>query len=212
MTAPRITFHVRPAGKSPTDAQFFIDTFDSTLPYLASIGSQGMWGLEPFSKREGFTQETTEQVEQSQGLRPTPDGKVLKVLICEAELPDEDEHNGLPETAYIRTEMDARDSEKKGRRQFLSVGAAMVREDWVPSYVEKQEHLGLGKQNPPATAHNRENDFVYLEVMVTDCRLGEYRRGAGAALLRGVKEYARSRGKQTIYVDAWAGNDGKLSM
>lgn len=211
MTALHITFHVRPAGKSPTDAQFFIDAFDSTLPYLASIGSEEMWGLEPFSKREGFAQETTEQVEQSQGLRPTPDGKVLKVLICEAELPGGDYYGGLSDVAYIRTEMDARDSEKNGMRHFLSVGAAIIREDWIPSYIEKEEHLGLGRRKPPATAHNHENGFVYLEVMVTDCRLGEYRRGAGAALLHGVREYAQSKGMQTIYVDAWAGNDGKLS-
>jgi len=205
------TFHVRPAGKSPTDAQFFIDAFDSTLPYLASIGSEGMWGLEPFSKREGFAQETTEQVEQSQGLRPTPDGKVLKVLICEAELPDKDHQDDLPEMAYLRTETDSQGSGENRSRQFLSVGAAMVREDWVPSYIEKQEHLGFGKRDAAATTHNARAGFVYLEVMVTDCRPGEYRHGAGAALLRGIKEYVALRGKDTIYVDAWAGNGEKLS-
>ncbi|KAH7035652.1 uncharacterized protein B0I36DRAFT_95157 [Microdochium trichocladiopsis] len=226
MTPP--TFHIRPAGLSPADGEFIVDAFDSTLPYLASIGSEEMWGMQPFSEREGFTQETTEQVEQSRGLRPTPDGEVLRILICEAELPSsptaaaaEAEQDGpadaaaaaqlsLPEGVHVRVT-------EGGDRRFLSVGAAMLREDWVSSYLENQPHLGLGKDGPlrggggGRSAAAAAGGFVYLEVMVTDCRVGAYRRGAGAALLRGVRDYAAAHGKRTVYVDAWAGNGGKLA-
>jgi hypothetical protein len=40
---------------------------------------------------------------------------------------------------------------------------------------------------------------------VTDSRVGSLRRGAGAALVRGIRDYGRSRQKKALWVDSWAG-------
>ncbi|KAH8889621.1 acetyltransferase [Thozetella sp. PMI_491] len=193
--APPI-FHVREIGLSPADSPFFLNVFDSTLPYLASIGSGDMWGLQPFSERGNFTEETLEQIEQSRGLRPTPTGEVLRILIAETELAAEGEP--LPEGAHVRTD---------GDKRFILTGALMLRENWVPSYVKRQEHLGLGAES----SITESTDFVYIEVMIADFRASKYRQGAGAALLLGAKDYAIANGKKIIFVDSWNGNGGKLT-
>jgi len=46
--------------------------------------------------------------------------------------------------------------------------------------------------------------------MVTGSRIGSLRRGAGAALIHGIRDYGRSKQKSTLYVDGWAGNEKKL--
>jgi GNAT superfamily N-acetyltransferase len=48
---------VRPASLDGDDAEFILAAWDSTLPFLASIGAGEMWGNQPFSQREGQRQE-----------------------------------------------------------------------------------------------------------------------------------------------------------
>jgi GNAT superfamily N-acetyltransferase len=50
-------FHIRPANPESDDADFILAAWDSTLPFLASIGAGEMWGSQPFSQREGQGQE-----------------------------------------------------------------------------------------------------------------------------------------------------------
>lgn len=50
-------FHVRPASLDSDDVEFILAAWDSTLPFLASIGAGEMWD-QPFSEREGQRQET----------------------------------------------------------------------------------------------------------------------------------------------------------
>jgi hypothetical protein len=50
-------FHIRPANSYSDDTDFILAAWDSTLPYLASIGAGEMWGNQPFSQREGQGQE-----------------------------------------------------------------------------------------------------------------------------------------------------------
>jgi hypothetical protein len=192
---PASKIRLREANK-PDDTQFIIDAFDSTIPYLASIGSGEMT---PFSQREGFNTETIEQVEQSQNLRPTETEGIIRLIIAEAELMV----GNLPPQSglHIRIENDG--------SRWLAVGAVMIREDWFPSHIVKQDHLHLPKRGPERSS-DRTCGYVYVEVLVTDCRAKEYRRGVGSTLLRGVKDYTISRDKRAIYVDAWAGNGGKL--
>ena len=56
------TFHIRDAETSLDDGKFIVDAFDSTLPYLTTIGSGEQWGSVPFSERTGFVQETLDSV------------------------------------------------------------------------------------------------------------------------------------------------------
>jgi hypothetical protein len=52
-----------------TDTAFVISSsFDSALPYLASIGSKGQWGTEPFSERKWFRDEISGFVEGDRDL------------------------------------------------------------------------------------------------------------------------------------------------
>jgi GNAT superfamily N-acetyltransferase len=50
-------FHIRYAKPESDDAEFILAAWDSTLPFLASIGAGEMWGFQPFSQREGQSQE-----------------------------------------------------------------------------------------------------------------------------------------------------------
>jgi hypothetical protein len=49
--------HISIREATPADTEFIIASFDAALPYLASIGSEGQWGTEPFSERKWFRDE-----------------------------------------------------------------------------------------------------------------------------------------------------------
>jgi hypothetical protein len=50
-------FHICLATPNSDDTDFILATWDSTLPFLSSIGADEMWGNQPFSQREGQRQE-----------------------------------------------------------------------------------------------------------------------------------------------------------
>ncbi|KAL0935418.1 acetyltransferase [Colletotrichum truncatum] len=187
---------IRDAGVSEDDAAFIVEAFDSTLPHLTAIGSSGMWGLTPFSQKDGFTEETIKDVRDSCTHRLTGEGEALRIFIAEVEVSrsdDETPHAGL----RFRTD-------DNGTR-YLSVGAAFVRENWVPGHLEAQFHV----DGIRAELEGRE-DFVFLDVLVTDYRAGELRKGAGEVLMKKAGEFGVERGKKVLYLDAWSGNERKL--
>jgi hypothetical protein len=53
-------FRVRIAIPDSDDTDFILTAWDSTLPFLASIGAGEMWGDRPFSQRKGQRQEVTD--------------------------------------------------------------------------------------------------------------------------------------------------------
>jgi len=55
-------FHVRLASSDGDDAEFILAAWDSTLPFLASIGAGEMWGDQPFSQRAGQRQEVIDVI------------------------------------------------------------------------------------------------------------------------------------------------------
>jgi hypothetical protein len=189
-------FLVRDAGAVEGDGPFIISAFDSALPFLDSIGCHEQWGSTPFSHRAGWAEETLQQIRDAEHYRLTGagDGDALRMFIVEREWPAEGAETLDAGQVHSRVAVDG--------RRFLSVGFVFFREDWVPSYIASQRHLHIGD------AERR--SLVYLEVMVTDSRVGGLRRGAGAALIRGVRDYGRSRQKTALYVDGWGGNERKL--
>jgi GNAT superfamily N-acetyltransferase len=62
MTDTYSHFHIRPANPDSDDADFILAAWDSTLPFLASIGAGEMWGDRPFSQREGQRQEVIDTI------------------------------------------------------------------------------------------------------------------------------------------------------
>ncbi|KXS97333.1 hypothetical protein AC578_10714 [Pseudocercospora eumusae] len=68
------TFKTRHATEQ--DVDFILAAFDSTLPYLESIGAGGMWDSKsPFSTRDGFRKNLVESVQER--------SSVVMVLIAE---------------------------------------------------------------------------------------------------------------------------------
>lgn len=191
-------FQVREAESSFSDDKFIIAAFDSSLPYLASIGSQEMWGSTPFSERDGWAAETSQQIQGAETYRLTGQGEALRIFIIEAEvLP-----NANGREVQQGGELDKRVRFEDGKR-FVAVGFAFVREDWVPPYVASQEHL-VGELIGA-------DSCIYIEAMVADYRVSDsLRKGSGAALIQGIKEYGLKTLRRTLFVDGWAGNDKKL--
>lgn len=237
MSTQKTKFHVREADSSLGDDQFILAAFDSAIAYLASIGSHEMWGVTPFTKQDGWTAETLQQINDAETYRLTGKGKdegesegVLRVFIVDAEFPIEVQDNnssssgsgtpgdrfGTDAAAAIDVQQQQQQQPQqrhelpKARKEVLPVGFAFVREDRVPKYIASQDHLGRlgGKSHNDADW----NSCLYVEVMVTDHSVSNsiLRKGAGAALLQGIKEHAQRTQRRALLVDAWAGNDRKL--
>ncbi|KAH0598460.1 hypothetical protein MHUMG1_03758 [Metarhizium humberi] len=164
-------FHIRPAHTAGDDAQFIMAAFDSTIPYLRSIGAARMWGEKPFSEMDGFEQETVESVHKSER-----EDDPLNILIAEVE---------------------------QGQRPPTRVGLAMMREDSLPAHITEREEM-----KPEA---DQAKQFIFLEVLISDYRTTPLHKGAGAALIEAAKRRGREKNKDALYVDCWAGNDGKLN-
>lgn len=193
MSAP-YKFSIRDAGLAEGDDSFVISVFDASLPYLESIGSLAQWGSTPFSQRPGWVEETQRQVRESERSRISGTTDALRILIVEAELVEQ------ASAALDLKNMHSRVSDDG--RFFVSLGFAFVRGNWFPTY--------LPAATVPQVAQPELEESLYVEVMVSDNRTKDLFGGVGAALLQGVQDYGRSRGKKALYLDGWAGNERKL--
>ncbi|KAK6215810.1 acetyltransferase [Colletotrichum tabaci] len=191
---------VRDGGVVPHDAPFIVEAFDSTIPHLAAIGSGEMWGS-LFSEKEGFVEETADDVKKSEAYRTTEEGEALRIFVAEVDVepaaaPFPHSSAGCPGLRY-RTADDG--------MRMLSVGAAFIRDNWLPGHVESQFHVDAIRAELEGKA-----GFVYIDVLVSDFRTRHHRKGAGEALLRRAVDYGLEKGMKALYVDAWAGNEEKL--
>ena len=193
MSAP-YKFSIRDAGLAEGDDSFVISVFDASLPYLESIGSLAQWGSTPFSQRPGWVGETQRQVRESERSRISGTTDALRILIVEAELVEQ------ASAALDLKNMHSRVSDDG--RFFVSLGFAFVRGNWFPTY--------LPAATVPQVAQPELEESLYVEVMVSDNRAKDLFGGVGTALLQGVQDYGRSRGKKALYLDGWAGNERKL--
>lgn len=203
-------FHVREADSAAHDGEFIIAAFDSALPYLASIGSHEQWGLTPFSERKGWAAETMQQIQDAETYRLTGQGDARHIFIVDAEVPaqldggDKGEKPGVgfQKLADGRHEQHFRIISGQPK-SVLPVGFAFVREDHIPGYILRQQHITIRNTEQASSA--------YIEVMVADQRVGRaIRKGSGAALIQGIHEFGRKATKKSLFIDGWAGNDKKL--
>ncbi|KAK4245107.1 hypothetical protein C7999DRAFT_43356 [Corynascus novoguineensis] len=158
-------FRIRDALPSPsnTDAKFITSAFDSCIPHLATIGSATQWGTTPLSVvRPDFITRHITAIADAAKYRLTGSGSPARVLIAEALLPS---------------------------GEYIPVGAATLRGGYFPSYVLNQEHL---QEITSRELAGEEKGSMYLDVLVTDFSEGtkEYRKGAGAALVKYAREWA----------------------
>lgn len=207
MSTP-LQFSVREADSLFGDDRFILAAFDSALPYLASIGSHEMWGSTPFSERDGWMNETSQQVRDAETYRLTGQGEALRIFVVEVELPAEAEEGrpgssiGILNSADRRHELQTRIRPEDGKH-VLSVGFAFVREDWFPQYIASQEHLSIEDVD--------RDSCIYIEVMAADHRISSaFRKGCGVMLVQGIREYGQRNQRGALFVDGWAGNDKRL--
>lgn len=191
---------VRDGGVVPHDAPFIVEAFDSTIPHLAAIGSGEMWGS-LFSEKEGFVEETADDVKKSEAYRTTEEGEALRIFVAEVDV--EPAAAPFPHSAAECPGLRYRTVDDGTR--MLSVGAAFIRDNWLPGHVESQFHVDAIRAELEGNA-----GFVYIDVLVSDFRTGHHRKGAGEALLRRAVDYGLEKGMKALYVDAWAGNEEKL--
>ncbi|KAH7069797.1 hypothetical protein BKA63DRAFT_88880 [Paraphoma chrysanthemicola] len=186
-------FSIRDASLVEGDDSFITSVFDASLAYLESIGSLAQWGSIPFSQRPGWIEGTKKQIEESERNHISNVTDALRIFILEAELA------GQANVAHDLKDMHLRVSDEG--RCYVSVAFAFVRGSWFPTYL-------------PATIVSQAGQMLkenlYVEVMVNDNRTKNTFRGVGAALLQEVQNQARSWGKKALYLDGWAGNNGKL--
>lgn len=203
-------FHVREAESAARDGEFIIAAFDSALPYLASIGSHEQWGLTPFSDREGWAAETMQQIQDAETYRLTGQGDAQHIFIVEVEFlaqHDAGDRGERPDVGFQKS-ADGRHEQHSRNisgqpKSALPVGFAFVREDCIPDYILRQQHITIRDAEQASCA--------YIEVMVADHRVDSaVRKGSGAALIQGVQEFGRKATKTSLFIDGWAGNDKKL--
>jgi len=198
------TFRIRDALPSPpnTDALFIGAAFDSCIPHLVSIGSASQWGTQPFSTaRPGSLSKLTGAIDEAASYRETGEGSTVRVLIIEAK---------------------KEGKEGEGEGGWIPVGSSTLRANYFPKYILDQKSLeeaikgfstmGVGKENGAGKEGREGEEFMMLEVLVTDFReeTKAYRRGAGAALVKHAKGWAEELGMGVMFVDCWAGNEGRL--
>jgi hypothetical protein len=192
MTSP-YHFNIRDASLAK-DKDFIISVFDASLPYLESIGSQAQWGTTPFSQQPDWIDETQRQIQESEHNSISNTTDALRILILEVEVTKQGFYDNDCKDMHSRTEDDG--------RCYVAVGFAFVRGNWLPEYLHASVIAKLDQ------AHLDET--LYVEVIVSDSRMKDRFRGIGAALLREVRKWGDSRGKKTLYLDGWAGNERKL--
>lgn len=189
------TFHIRGLSDGLEDGQFMIDAFDASLLYLATIGGEGQWGSVPFAERPN-SKDRIKVFEQAKRYQSTGEGDPVRIFVAEAEIPPSAAAE-LPATVRVRT--------GDAGEKYLAVGSVTLSEVMYPPYMAT-----FFDQDPIKKALDGTQDYIYLEALITDYRVGPWRKGAGAALIEFSRQYCLEKGKRTIYVDSYAGNDGKL--
>lgn len=175
MSVNAAQLHIRSASSAGDDGQFIVAAWDSTLPYLASVGAGEMWGDQPFSEREGFEQDIMDIIEKSE---ENEGSDSRRLLVAELQIPVDGTYN------------------------VVKVGAAMIQES-LPYYLTERHEL--------KSEIEKANSLLFIEVLISDHRTQPRHKGTGIALIEAIKRRALAKGKDALYVDAWAGNERKLN-
>jgi hypothetical protein len=81
-------FRVRDARSTGSDVDFILSAWDSSLPFLESIGAGEMWGQERFSQRQSFVEDVADIIRKSE---TNPESDERRILIAEC-LDDDNRH------------------------------------------------------------------------------------------------------------------------
>ncbi|KAK6532613.1 hypothetical protein TWF281_006795 [Arthrobotrys megalospora] len=193
-------FKFRPATLAEGDDRWFVEAWDSTLPYLASIGSTSQWRYIPSSQPGAVdrVQTMVAKSDASAGKHPTVSPEVLengrlpldwcKAYVASIDIKREDIPAALKEK-YLSVQGDI---------VTIPVGA-MVLDSKSPEYVRSV----IPEQDD-------KEPFVFLAFLMTDHRAGAFAKGSGSALLTVAKEEVKRLGLERLCGDCWRGNDRRL--
>ncbi|KAK6335725.1 hypothetical protein TWF730_003103 [Orbilia blumenaviensis] len=194
------SFKFRPATLAANDDSWFVEAWDSTLPYLASIGSTSQWRYIP-SQLPGAVDKVKKLIADSDisaAKYPVSSPDILKngqppldwtkAYVASVEISKEDVPNALRDK-YLSTE---------GDTVTIPVGA-MVLQATSPQYTRTV-----------IPEQDEREPFVYLVFLMTDHRAGGLAKGSGSALLTIAKQEVTKLGLARLCGDCWRGNGRKL--
>nr|POE93276.1 hypothetical protein CFP56_19288 [Quercus suber] len=178
---PPVQTYIRPPHA--TDFALHALFFDSALPFLAARGSAAQWGTLPMAERPGIERRARNWDERC---KEAQEKGGLRAVIAEREI-SWDVDLGEEDVGELQCRVDG-DSGKR----LLTVAVAVVSEAWFPDHVE----AGLREYVREA---REQGEWVYLEMLLSDCRTGKWRRGGGTALVEKIRAEAASRGLKGFY-------------
>ena len=168
MASVDLSIHIRTASSAGGGAGFILAAWDSTLPFLASMGAGEMWGDQPFSQREGQEQEIIEIIRRSEE-NEVEDSR--RFFVAELHRPDEVVKVGA---AMIRDTLPTYLTEHIDLRNRLATTKSFLYlEVLVANYLPQQRYKGVGKALIDALkqrAHSRGKDAVYVDVWAKNDR------------------------------------------
>ena len=211
------TFHIREAQPDSNDAAFIVSAFDSTIPHLNSIGSGEQWGAEPFSSaRPNFSKDIHDRVAktgkysgpESESAAELKGKQQMRTFIIEVEIPASAQPTPNLHSLCFRTNDDG--------KTLVSVGSATTRINYLSPYLVSAPSLcsvlpiNFTETQSGSIPSPAPEDFLFLEILVTDYRTGPLRKGAGAAFIKWLAEDTKKSGITSVWVDCYAGNDRGL--
>ncbi|KAF3940028.1 hypothetical protein ABW19_dt0206203 [Dactylella cylindrospora] len=188
------TFKFRNATVSQGDDVFFLEAWDSTFPYIASIGSKRQWDNLPSTQPTSVERVKKVVADADAALSKYPyDSTNWGTDWCRAYAAEVDvEKDKIPELLKKKY------ASVEGEVVTISVGA-MALTSKSPEYVR-----------PVIPEQDEADPFLYLAFLMNDHRAGPYAKGAGAALLELAKEEVRKVGLKRLCGDCWRGNERRL--
>ncbi|KAI0550051.1 hypothetical protein F4679DRAFT_226860 [Xylaria curta] len=188
--------HVRSASLGGGDIEFILAAWDSTLPFLASIGAGEMWGDESFSQREGQRQEIIDVVQQSE---EDPHNDSRRLLVAEVNTPTEG--TILVGAAMIRDALPyylLEQPELKG--EIEKANSLLFIEVLITDHRAHRQHRGAGAALVEAIKHRARSSgksAVYVDAWAGNGRkLNKYYENLG---FRNVGDWSLTRRNGSIW-------------
>ena len=182
-------FHIRPASTASDDGLWFLQNYDTHLPWLASIGSGAQFGISPLSEDQDNRAMYRQMVGRSdKGWNAPFSRDWIRAYIAEVDIPKHE----------VPSELLGRASTGPADTVRLPVAGMVLRgrsKSYVRSILPEQDDS---------------EPFVYLEYLLSDRRTNSLIKGAGTALIAHSQQEAKNLGVSRICSDCWQGNDQRL--
>ncbi|KAK6505868.1 hypothetical protein TWF481_007758 [Arthrobotrys musiformis] len=198
--APTNIFKFRAATLAAGDERWFVEAWDSTLPYLAAIGSTNQWQYIP-SNLPGAVDKVKKMVADS-------DISAEKYPVSSPAILE----GGIPPPDWARAYVASIDVKKEDIPIALADKYSSVDKDVVSIPVGAMILQGKSSEYVRSVIpeQDEKEPFIYLLFLMTDHRAGAFAKGSGSALLGIAKEEVKNLGLKRLCGDCWRGNGRRL--